>query len=1241
MAGSSKSDRYSAWFHDTFRNEEDVIADCMADIIAHADEVGIELPAGWFPKFGQWGDVEGITKDGNGKNVKGKWQYIAWCQDFRGCPGACITFKNFRLNDASGRGSVTWRSGASTWSRFKQSGFTGRGDPRLAEQRAVWAEQRRLAQAQAAASAKAIKDRGHALAAKLAQEAWAAGHPAEGHRYLLHRQVAAHGLRIASRDHRGPVLKKGVESSCTIRRGELLVPMYLNGQLSSVQRIFWGNVRGKDGKCRSGFVKLDITGGRAEGCCYRIEGGPRVVLAEGFSTGASWHQVTGDTVIVCFGASNLPKVAAYLQADLVAADNDAAGEKAAKATGLPFLMPPAPGSDWNDWVRRYGSGELLAGLNGVPVFDNCPGKDARVELKGKASTWWNKYRATETPENAAAWCWSLGLKRVSRIPVQQSLDELMDELRLHAPAGLIRSETFAAVRGCLSRMIEWRRNRALSSVSLSKAVTLRHRHEVHETLPNLLPGEYRGVILLKAPMGSGKTQLIGNPFSLWAKIQPGVFLATCHRRSLVRELANRLGTEHYQEVSADIASLVKALSTCLPSLVKGAHGQIIESTRFLFVDELAQVIRSLEGNTSVADRKSMPEVFDTLREVVAQSECLVGADAGLDDRTLAFLESCRPNERFRIVEVAHQDTGRHVSFGLGKTALAHAYGEVLTHLAAGERLWIGCGEQTRAIEVARVLASSGKRILLLHGDNTAHAASVAFYADPEGQSRRYDAVVHNSVISSGISIEHRGQPHFDRGLFIGSGATVGPADALQMMGRVRYLKSWTVVAMPGHAHDIDDEVAILAACTDAARLEGMAGECTSFDRLKAGIEADKERAKADFAASLWWCLEHQKFTVERLVPGADVLESDIQHTRDALKAEHIQKILAAPNISPEERESLSRADGQTEDGKYMLLRDRIRMSMGMRDLDEDVILAWDNGRGPVQMDRFSAATEQLADLLDSAGPDLTLRRFTKARALAYGLLFKDIDLKPGQRITQSLADLILGRVIEHRVMLAYLGIVGAKYAKDPGQAFQMPAYPLREVGEILGRMGLKTSRRRKNLKTKMGARCPGFLFEITPQSGTQRAIQEVETWYEIDAGSWHKMTWWAERRNKLRKTEEVTPGPDWQSMAFGVRPGIEPKISVGIRHIPEQESSGRHTERTQAPEVPDMTVTLGDPIDRSSIRVTEHPDGPPRRIWSKPSAVIRRFLPSPVDDLDFGGDDVDPMALWDQWSSMGVDAAYT
>ncbi len=72
-----------------------------------------------------------------------------------------------------------------------------------------------------------------------------------------------------------------------------------------------------------------MSGGKIRGCYFSI-GKPdgRVLIAEGFATGASVHEATGDAVAVAFNAGNLKPVAKILRAKFpdahitVCADND-------------------------------------------------------------------------------------------------------------------------------------------------------------------------------------------------------------------------------------------------------------------------------------------------------------------------------------------------------------------------------------------------------------------------------------------------------------------------------------------------------------------------------------------------------------------------------------------------------------------------------------------------------------------------------------------------------------------------------------------------------------------------------------------------------------------------------------------------------------------------------------------------------------------------------------------------------
>ena len=92
-------------------------------------------------------------------------------------------------------------------------------------------------------------------------------------------------------------------------------------------------------------------GGTPEGVTY---------ICEGWATAASVSVCTGRPAVFALNSGNLPKVAEQLQLTfpdvkfIVAADNDEAGIKAAKETGLPYKTPLKAGYDWNDLHQRDG-----------------------------------------------------------------------------------------------------------------------------------------------------------------------------------------------------------------------------------------------------------------------------------------------------------------------------------------------------------------------------------------------------------------------------------------------------------------------------------------------------------------------------------------------------------------------------------------------------------------------------------------------------------------------------------------------------------------------------------------------------------------------------------------------------------------------------------------------------------------------------------------------------------------------
>jgi putative DNA primase/helicase len=188
----------------------------------------------------------------------------------------------------------------------------------------------------------------HADAAALAQSQWNAATLApDDHPYLKRKAVKAHGLRVGA----WTFTNDTTGASFTLTDNALLVPICDKSRaIHSLQAIFPGKILGKgDGARDKDFIK----GGRKAGLFHVIGtpvkfGGSTVyILAEGYATGATIHEVTGHCVLVCFDAGNLLPVAEAVRSSkpdaiiVLAADNDQFTTKPIKNPGLHFAMRAA------------------------------------------------------------------------------------------------------------------------------------------------------------------------------------------------------------------------------------------------------------------------------------------------------------------------------------------------------------------------------------------------------------------------------------------------------------------------------------------------------------------------------------------------------------------------------------------------------------------------------------------------------------------------------------------------------------------------------------------------------------------------------------------------------------------------------------------------------------------------------------------------------------------------------------
>ena len=117
-------------------------------------------------------------------------------------------------------------------------------------------------------------------------ELWRGYGPAPAdHPYLVRKRMRPHGARV---DGQGRLVLAVADA---------------DGKIWSLQTI------DADGD------KLFMPGGRKKGCMFAVgEPGERIVVAEGFATGASIHEATGLPVAVAFDAGNLEPVAREIRA---------------------------------------------------------------------------------------------------------------------------------------------------------------------------------------------------------------------------------------------------------------------------------------------------------------------------------------------------------------------------------------------------------------------------------------------------------------------------------------------------------------------------------------------------------------------------------------------------------------------------------------------------------------------------------------------------------------------------------------------------------------------------------------------------------------------------------------------------------------------------------------------------------------------------------------------------------------
>lgn len=926
-------------------------------------------------------------------------------------------------------------------------------DPEVAAKRAKRLEVEKKAQIEKRAKAK-----------NEAQQIWERAQPCDSHPYM-----ATAGVKIAGQVRTLPCIKTlGGQTF----KNPLIVPRYdaKTGELVNLEFI------APDGE------KRPLTGAKKQGTYFEINGQEPAYFVEGYKTGCAVHNATGRRVICSFDVGNLKEIFPVLAKpeNAIIADNDnkpkkgdvivprrmlkakGAGHKAAHELKAKFWLIPELGADAADipadrlsaLLSQHPTSDLPvfdAWKDLTPVFDETPAKDLIEKLKTE-----------KDPLKCAGIALNYGFKCLQSIPFKKNIIELRAEIEV-ASVGRMHPITIDNITARLDWLISKDSAQALNIVRIDDC---KQHNKIMVNSLHDAPIYYKGVWLVTAPTGSMKTQLIGRSFREYCRTNNFEFLSLAHLRSLIDEMATKLDTAHYtieketilkgekDQRSAAIASL-ESLSICLPSLAHQYFSPFISRAKYIFIDEISQVLQAFNTD-HIFEKTKTDLVFNLLRELIKNADCLICADANINQETLEFIEQCRPDEKFNIVEMPPVNEGKTANiYGSEAELLKQIVYDLMVN---NSNVWITCDSKNKALAIEKALSQYDElSIITLVANSHNNRAEKEFLLNPHEESKKYRVVISSPVISSGISIEH---DHFDYVAGFFSGYSVQPADAYQMIGRVRQCKNFHLYVNQHNTAVINAE-RVIEAQKQAATLEGTQGKVSEFTKYRAKLNESRNRIKSSFANNLIYILNAKKFNIKRMDEQSAINEEEqLKEISDELKQEERDQIKAAVKITDEQADRLDKKDVLGESEVYSLKAFKHRKALGygweheLTDQDLDI--------SPSMVRRYSAFIGKHSRANDKAN-DLASRKYSEALAKAYRIAFADIDLKAGAIYFENCATAILERVFKHRYLLAVLGAIPPRYGREN---FKPHSYAAKDLKAIFEHIGIKTSRTR--FSAKMG-----------------------------------------------------------------------------------------------------------------------------------------------------------------------------
>lgn len=575
-----------------------------------------------------------------------------------------------------------------------------------------------------------------------------------------------------------------------------------------------------------------------------------------------------------------------------------------------------------------------------------------------------------------------------------------------------------------------------------------------DTLNDLTTPPAKGVITgFCGAMGIGKTFTGARYWRDYAAANGLQFLAITHRSSLAAELAKVLNCTNY----AHAAKLIRQGSSpkifnnfvcCINSLDKPDIAPRIKNAQIIVLDEVGQQRKAwasiYDGDTSVGLGSDQHRTYARFIELIQQAHSVLVMDAALSDDDIQWLQSIkRPDQTLNIIEHSKKSgDGLKLKFLYSNNsgAAMAVLDDIVADLERGLNVWVGVGEKMTAFMLQKMIEKKTKDIFI--HSTTPDTIKNEVLADVDAASRKYQLFITSTVISSGVSVTHKGSPHFDKVYVIGNGRGAGIDDLVQMSRRVRYCKDITVATWQNITASAltDDEYLLYGVGLD----DKQSGRDDLY-AMRQKIIARRNAEKADFMFGIATAFKNAGFDIEFSRRSGSMKRYG--EIKTECKTAELAAISAAKVLDWYEYDELKIQRNRRDEDNKALAAYELRDALNKHDqpITEDDYALWSEGYGREPVARVAAAVLGLA---------VGNREGSHKLVRLYGAIFKGIDLDQVFTSDQIvITEDIARRIVDNAWAVGREGVAYGILPKDycrPKKEVKRPIKSAKRIFELMG-----------------------------------------------------------------------------------------------------------------------------------------------------------------------------------------------